>query len=133
MDGYLFLLKSKIHGARVVESRLDYDGSLTLDEEILKAAGLLPGEKILVANLNNGARFETYAIKGRPGSGAVYANGPAAHLARPGDVLVIMSFKLVPESRAKSHRPVLVYLDERNGIARVREGHPEEGSLIPVD
>lgn len=133
MSGYLFLLKSKIHGARVVESRLDYDGSLTLDEEILKAAGLLPGEKILVANLNSGVRFETYAIRGKAGSGAVYANGPAAHLAKPGDVLVIMSFKLVPESEAGSHRPVLVYLDENNRIAGVRSDYPEERSPVSLD
>lgn len=133
MDIYLTLLKSKIHGATVVESRLDYDGSLTIDEEIMEVAGIRPGERVLVANLTNGSRFETYAIKGLRGSGAIHVNGAAAHHAKPGDRLIIMSFALVPEKRANDFKPTAVYLDKENRILKVAQEHPREKSVVQLD
>lgn len=133
MPGYLQLLKAKIHGARVTEARLDYDGSLTLDGAIMKAAGLLAGEKVLVANLTSGSRFETYLIEGSNGSCEVCVNGAAAHLAQPGDTLIIMAFKYVPENEASSHRPVLVYLDRKNKIVRLKKEFPQEKEVINLD
>lgn len=125
--GFLNVLKSKVHGARVVESRLDYEGSLTLGKEIIEAAELFPGEKVLVSNLSNGKRFETYVIEGS--EGAVYVNGAAAHLAQKGDILIVMSFKLVEEKEIKNHKPSLVYLDENNRIIKVSRELPREKTV----
>lgn len=133
MPCYLQLLKAKIHGARVTEARLDYDGSLTLDAAIMEAAGLIAGEKVLVANLTSGSRFETYLIEGRRGSSEVCVNGAAAHLARPGDTLIIMAFKFVPEDEASIHRPVLVYLDRKNRIVRLKKELPQEKEILNLD
>lgn len=133
MKGFIFVLKSKIHGASVVESRFDYDGSITIDSNIVKEAGLMPGEKVLVANLSNGNRFETYVIEGTPGSKIIAVNGAAAHLAKPQDRLIIMSFKLIEESQALNHRPRMVYLDKNNEIVAVKESYPLEGSVVSID
>ncbi|MCX7831721.1 MAG: aspartate 1-decarboxylase [Actinobacteria bacterium] len=133
MNGFISVLKSKIHGASVVESRLDYDGSITIDSKIVKEAGLIPGERVLVANLTNGNRFETYVIEGTPGSRIIAVNGAAAHLADPGDRLIIMSFKFVEESQALNHRPRMVYLDRNNEIVAVKEAYPEERSVVSID
>jgi aspartate 1-decarboxylase len=128
--GFLSVLKSKVHGARVVESRLDYEGSLTLGKDIIRAAGLYPGEKVLVSNLSNGNRFETYVIEGS--EGAVYVNGAAAHLAQKGDILIIMSFKLVEEKELDSHRRSLVYLASSNRIVRVSNELPREKTVYSL-
>ena len=111
-----FMLKSKIHRAKVTDANLDYEGSLTLDEELMEAADLLPFERVEVYNISNGNRFSTYVIKGERGSGVVCVNGAAAHLAGKGDLIIIASYALieVPEG----YKPLLVYVDGENRITR---------------
>ena len=108
------MLKSKIHRATVTEANVDYMGSITIDEKLMELADLLPGEKVLVADLNNGARFETYVVKGRKGSGVICINGAAAKLAGPGDLVIIMSFSLVDDKEAAKFIPKIVFVDEKN-------------------
>ncbi len=99
------LLKSKLHRIRVTEARLDYTGSLTIDEDLMDAVGILNYEKLLVANVDNGERFETYAIRGPRGSGACCLNGAAAHKGKVGDRLIVMCFALMSEEEAKGWTP----------------------------
>lgn len=89
-----WMLRSKIHRATVTETRLDYEGSITVDSALLDMAGILPGEKVLIANVNNGNRFETYTIAGPADSGVICINGAAAHLCDAGDLVIIMGFEL---------------------------------------
>lgn len=89
-----WMLRSKIHRATVTETRLDYEGSITVDGELLDLAGILPGEKVTIADINNGNRFETYTIAGPAGSGVICINGAAAHLCNVGDLIIIMGFEL---------------------------------------
>ena len=121
MPGYRWMMRAKIHRAKVTGVELEYGGSITLDEELLKASGILPNERVQVLNLNNGARFETYVIKAPAGSGAVILNGPAARLAYPGDEVIVISYALVPEEEAERMRPKVVIVDERNRVKEVRE------------
>jgi len=114
------LLKSKIHRAFVTEADLEYEGSLTLDPNLMDAADLLPYEKVSIFNVTNGHRFFTYVIEGERGSKAVCVNGAAAHLAREGDSLIIASFASYEAEECKKHSPKLVYVDERNGIDYVK-------------
>lgn len=118
------MLRGKIHRARVTEHNLDYEGSITIDEELMEAAGILPFEQVQVYNVSNGNRFETYAIKGERNSGIVCVNGAAAHLAKTGDIVIIASYGLFSEEEASSHHPNLVYVDEENRIIKVIKGHP---------
>jgi len=111
---YSIMLKSKLHMARVTEARLDYEGSLTIDRELMDAVKLRPYEKILVSNKANGNRFETYAIAGEPDSGIICLNGPAAYLGAVGDRLVILSFCLVPSDETSQQHPLILVLDENN-------------------
>ncbi len=105
------MLRSKIHRARVTQTRVDYEGSITIDQDLMDRAGIWPGEKVLVADVDNGSRFETYTISGARGSGVVAVNGAAAHLCREGDLIIIMGFELTDEPiRAKV---VLVDSDNR--------------------
>jgi aspartate 1-decarboxylase len=115
----LTVLKSKIHRARVTEAQLDYDGSLTIDETLLRAANIRPYEQVAVYNLANGKRFETYAIPGAANSGTICVNGAAAHLAGVGDLLIIAAYGLIDAGEALSFRPRIVRVDERN---RVKNG-----------
>ena len=108
------MLKSKIHKATVTGAELDYEGSMTIDSDIMSMAGIRPHEKILVANLVNGERLETYAIPGEPGAKEFCLIGAAAHKGKTGDRVIIMSFCLVDESEISSHRPRMVILDENN-------------------
>ncbi len=108
------LLKSKIHRATVTEANLDYEGSITIDEALMKKADLLPGEKVEVFNMNSGARFETYVIKGKKHSGVICLNGPAAHLGAVGDKVIIVAYLLVEEKKAHLVKPKVVYVNERN-------------------
>jgi aspartate 1-decarboxylase len=108
--------KSKIAKARVTEAELYYEGSITIDEVILKKAGIIPGEKVEILNVNNGSRTETYAIAGKPKSGQVCLNGPAARLGCVGDQLIILSYALVDSAEAKALRTKVVYLDDNNQI-----------------
>ncbi len=109
-----FMLKSKIHRARVTDANVDYEGSLTLDGELMEAADLMPFERIDVYNITTGSRFSTYVIEGERGSGTVCVNGAAAHLAKEGDLIIIASYALV-EAR-KGYRPRLIYVDGENRI-----------------
>lgn len=113
------MLKSKIHRARVTEADLHYDGSLTLDRDLMDAAGLLPYEHIHVLDINNGNRLETYVIEGSRGSGEVCINGAAARLVSPGDLVIVLSYAGVEEAELARHEPKLVYVDEQNRITRV--------------
>ncbi len=114
------LLKSKIHRAQVTAADLNYEGSMTIDTDLMKRAGLLPYEKILCSNTANAARFETYVIPGKPGSGQIILNGAAAHLGKPGDRLTIMSFTEVEAGEAQSWKPRVIVLGEKNGIVNER-------------
>ena len=110
------LLKSKIHRAQVTGASLDYEGSLTIAEDLMELAGLHPYERILCGNLANGERWETYVIKGARGSGAIELNGAVAHLGKIGDRLTIMSFTEVEELTAKHWKPRVVVLGEKNAV-----------------
>ena len=110
------ILKSKIHRARVTEANLYYEGSITIDARLMQAADLLAGEKVEVLNLNNGHRLETYAIKGKPGSGVVCLNGPAARGACAGDEVVIVSYILAEDREAAKIKPKIINVDARNRI-----------------
>lgn len=109
-----FMLRSKIHGARVTEADLNYVGSLTIDRDLLDAADMVPNEKILVINVENGARFETYVFEGAPGSGVIGVNGGAARNAQVGDRLLIMAFAAVEEAEVAAHQPRVVFVGEGN-------------------
>ena len=109
-------LKSKIHRAHVTEANLYYEGSITVDENLMKAADILAGEKVEVLNLNNGQRIETYAIKGKPGSGVICLNGPAARGSCVGDEVIIVSYVLVDEKEAKNIKTNIVKVDGKNRI-----------------
>lgn len=112
------LLKSKIHRAAVTGASVEYEGSLTIAADLAERVGLRPYERILVGNLANGERFETYVIYGPAGSGAIELNGATAHLGKPGDRLTIMSFAWIEERAAATHAPAVIVLDERNRVAR---------------
>ena len=119
---HLTLLKSKIHRAAITGASLDYEGSLTVPADIAEAVGILAYEKILVGNLQNGNRFETYAIYGAPGKGMIELNGATAHLGKIGDLVTIMSFARVTPEEATKHRPRIVVLDRQNRIIRRESG-----------
>lgn len=110
------MCKGKIAHGRVTEAQLYYEGSITIDEKILKAAGILPGEKVDVLNVNNGSRIETYTIAGKSGSGAICLNGPAARAGCVGDQLIILNYALMEEKEAKTFKTSVVYLDDQNKI-----------------
>ncbi|MDD5165779.1 MAG: aspartate 1-decarboxylase [Candidatus Omnitrophica bacterium] len=110
------ILKSKIHRARVTEANLYYEGSITIDASLMKSADIIEGEKVEVFNMNNGHRLETYAIKGKPGSGVICLNGPAARGACIGDQVIIVSYVLADEKEAKVIKPKIICVDERNYI-----------------
>lgn len=113
----LTMMKGKIHRAVVTEANLGYMGSITIDRTLMDAAGILPHEKVLVVNNNNGERFETYVIEGEADSGVICLNGAAARLAQPGDVVIIIAFAQMEEQEAKTHVPHVVFVDEHNRIA----------------
>lgn len=110
------VLKSKIHRVRVTQAELNYVGSITIDEDLMDAANILANEKVQIVNNNNGARFETYVIKGERGSGTVCLNGAAARLVQVGDVIIIISYALMDFEEAKTYKPVLVFPTENNRL-----------------
>lgn len=112
------MLKSKIHQATVTEANLRYEGSITIDEDLLKAADILPGEKVQVVNLNNGSRIETYCLTGPAGSGVICLNGGAARWAVVGDELIIISYAMADEKEIQGIAPRIVFVDSSN---RIRE------------
>ena len=113
----MYLLKSKIHRAAVTDGNLDYEGSLTIAADLMKAAGLVRYERVLCSNLANGNRFETYVITGKRGSGEIILNGAAAHLGKKGDLLTIMSFASMNKKKAGGWKPRVVVLGRGNKIA----------------
>ena len=113
------LLKTKINGATVTETQLHYEGSITIDEQIMEQADILQGEEVWVLNVNNGARFVTYCIKGKRNSGTICINGAGARLAQVGDKVLVLSFSSFSEEEAKKHKPRLVHLDENNRITKI--------------
>lgn len=110
------MLRSKIHRATVTEANLEYEGSITLDEALMEAAGILSYEQVMVSNLNNGERFETYVIPGERGSGIVCLNGPTARKAVVGDKIIIFCYEYYSEEELKKFKPRIVKVDEKNRI-----------------
>ncbi len=111
------LFKSKIHRATVTDADLDYEGSVTVDEQLMRAADILPHERVHIWNVTNGARLETYALPGAAGSGVICINGAAARLAQPGDRVIIATFAEVDEAEARGWKPIVVRVDEHNRLA----------------
>lgn len=112
------VLKSKIHRAAVTGASLDYEGSLTISEDLARQVDLLPYEKILVGNMGNGNRFETYVIYGPSGKGVIELNGATAYLGKIGDRITIMNFAQVEDSEMAAHKPKVIVVDEKNNILR---------------
>jgi len=108
---YIEVIKSKIHRVTVTEANLNYLGSITIDEDLLDAAGLIENEKVQIVNINNGERLETYIIKGERGTGVICLNGPAARKVVVGDIVIIMSYAMVELEAAKSHKPIIIFPD----------------------
>jgi aspartate 1-decarboxylase len=108
------MLRAKIHRATVTSACLEYEGSLTVDEDLLDAAGILPYEAIVISNLNNGERFMTYAMAGRRGSGEVVLNGPTARKGAVGDQIIIFCYEYYGEEEIKRHKPKIIKVDEKN-------------------
>ena len=104
-------LKSKIHRVTVTEARLDYIGSITIDQDLLDAANILPGERVYIVNNNNGARLDTYTIPGERGSGVICLNGAAARLVQPGDVVIIMAYATMSYEEARTFKPAVIFPD----------------------
>src|SRR4051794_33732788 len=111
------MLKSKIHRATVTQADLHYVGSITIDEDLLEAADLLPGEQVAVVDVDNGARLETYVIAGLRGSGVIGINGAAARLVHTGDLVIIISYAVVTDAEARQMQPKVVFVDAGNRIA----------------
>ncbi|MBR3951566.1 MAG: aspartate 1-decarboxylase [Bacteroidaceae bacterium] len=108
---YIEVVKSKIHRVTVTQADLNYIGSITIDEDLMDAAGIIANEKVSIVNNNNGARFETYVIRGERGSGVVCLNGAAARLVQPGDVVIIMAYAWMDAQEARSFEPKVVFPD----------------------
>lgn len=108
---YIQVLKSKIHRVSVTEARLDYIGSITIDEDLLDAANILPGERVYIVNNNNGARLDTYTIPGERGSGTICLNGAAARLVQPGDIVIIMAYATMTHDEARAFKPAVIFPD----------------------
>ena len=110
------MFKSKIHRATLTDTRLDYEGSIAVDKDLLTAADMLPGEEVHVLNVNNGERLVTYIIEAPAGSGTLMLNGPAARLGYPGDVVVLITYATMDEEEARQHKPTVVHVDGKNRI-----------------
>jgi aspartate 1-decarboxylase len=114
------MLKSKIHRARVTNGNIAYEGSITIDKKLMEAADIVPYEQVHILNVNNGARFHTYAIEGREGSGEICLNGAAARLVAKGDIVIILTYQEMEERECHSYHPRLVYVDEKNHITHTK-------------
>ena len=125
---YLQMLKGKLHRATVVQAELDYVGSITIDEELLEAAGILEYEKVQVVDINNGQRFETYTIAGQRGSGMICLNGAAARCVQKGDKIIIMCYALMSGGEIKENPPKVVFVDDNNKVSRV-SSYEKHGQL----
>lgn len=120
------MMNDKIHRATVTEANLNYVGSITIDQGILDAVGMMVNEKVQIVNNNNGARLETYIIPGERGSGVVCLNGAAARLVQPGDIVIIISYILVSEEKVSTHRPKVAIMDENNRIKELIHAEPAQ-------
>lgn len=118
------MLKAKIHRATLTGANLEYEGSITIPPEILAASGILPYEAVWIWDINSGARFETYAITGEPGSSDICVNGAAARLVSPGDLVIIAAFCYVNEEELADYKPKVVFVDSKNRIKELREEVP---------
>jgi len=123
------MLKSKIHRATVTQADLHYVGSVTVDEDLLDAADLLPGEQVAIVDVTNGARLETYTIAGPRGSGVIGINGAAAHLVHPGDLVILIAYAQLDDETARAYRPRIVHVDAANHIVEL--GH-DPAAVPPV-
>ncbi len=112
--------RAKIHRLKVTDSRLDYEGSITIDGTLLAAADIMPMEKVQVVNITTGDRFETYVIKGKDRSGAVCLNGGAARLGNPGDIIIVIAYAGIDEEAIKKFRPNIILVDEKNRIKGIK-------------
>lgn len=122
---FRMMMNSKIHRAQVTQADLNYVGSITIDEDILDAVGMLPNEKVHIVNNNNGARFETYIIAGERGSGVICLNGAAARLVQKGDIVIIISYVYVDNKEVAEHTPTVAIMGENNTIKEIIEYEPE--------
>lgn len=119
MGGQRTFLKSKIHRARVTDANLHYEGSLSMDPELMEQADILPYEKLDIANISNGERFSTYAIEGRRGSGEIALNGAAARLGEVGDLLIILTYSVLSGEEISDHTPIIIHVDETNRVSSI--------------
>lgn len=120
------MMNGKIHRATVTEANLNYVGSITIDADIIDAVGMVENEKVQIVNNHNGARFETYIISGKRGSGTICLNGAAARLVQPGDTVIIISYALVSEDKLEEHYPKIAIMDENNKIKDLIHTEPEK-------
>ena len=125
------MLKSKIHRAVITQAELNYVGSVTIDEELMTAAGLFEYERVHIVNVNSGSRIETYVIAGESGSGVVCLNGAAARSGQKGDHVIIMAYADMTPDELKAHRPKVVFVGERNEVLQVSD-YEKHGELSPV-
>jgi len=116
------MMSGKIHRATVTEANLNYEGSVTVDPDLLEAAGILPYEQVHILDVTNGARLETYAILGRSGTGEICINGAAAHLVREGDLVIIVAYQQLTDEDVRTFKPRKVFVDSRNQIVRTELG-----------
>lgn len=114
------ILKAKIHRATVTDAHVDYEGSISIDEELMRAADVRPWEKVLIANLANGSRIESYAIPAPAGSGEVCLNGGAAKYGQKGDTVIIMTFAVLSDEEIEDHQPKVIYVDKQNRILSLK-------------
>lgn len=126
------LLKSKIHRASVTQAELDYIGSITIDEELLIKAGIREYEKVQIVDVNNGERFETYAISGEKGSGIICLNGAAARCVQKGDKVIIMTYADFTPEEADCHHPTVVFVDDNNKVSRITS-YEKHGLLCDME
>ena len=131
MEGYRKILGSKIHRATVTHADLDYEGSISIPADILKAAQILPYEAVQVWDITSGARLETYAIEGPSGSRDISMNGAAAHLIKRGDLIIVARFIYLTEEDCRNFKPTVVFLDEANRIKEIREEVPGPATVLP--
>ena len=126
---YRTMMKSKLHRAAVTEANLNYVGSITIDENLLEQVDILPNEQVAIVNNNNGARFETYVIPGKRGSGEICLNGAAARLVQPGDRVIIIAYAMMSDSEARTYSPKVAILNENNQIIELLGQEPPQTVL----
>lgn len=121
---FVTMMKSKIHRATITESDLNYVGSITIDEDIMKSVNIMENEKVQIVNNHNGARFETYVIKGEAGSGSICVNGAAARLVQPGDTIIIIAYAMMDQEEAKQFKPQVAIMNKDNKIDQLLGTEP---------